>query len=319
MFWNIVLLANVAFLPFAASVLASAFHNGAGERAAVVFYGATFTIGSGLFNLTWHHTCKPGCSDQRSMTQPRGPSPADSSSARSCTPSARPSARSSRCWASCCSQHPARCSGYPSAAVPPGNATTPPQNPPAEPDLPHRQKRATPWRACWSPALPTDSDRWPPGSCSSRDTPSSSTPAARNARSTPARPCPNTRTSSSATWPASRASKRPPAAPTTATPSTPSSTTPASATPNPAASTPLTDWNTYSPSTCSPHTRSQPSWIRPSDWSTSAPGCTAMASRRSTTRNGRSWSSRRPPPRAGHQAWLAVSDEPTGVHLPTIG
>jgi hypothetical protein len=54
MYWNIVLLANVAFLSFAASVLALAFHNGTGERAAVVFYGATFGIGSGLFNLTWH-------------------------------------------------------------------------------------------------------------------------------------------------------------------------------------------------------------------------------------------------------------------------
>jgi uncharacterized membrane protein len=76
MFWNIVLLANIAFLPFAASVLASALRGGADERAAVVFYGATFAIGSGLFNLTWHHACRAklfgstiDASTQRAMTR----------------------------------------------------------------------------------------------------------------------------------------------------------------------------------------------------------------------------------------------------------
>jgi hypothetical protein len=56
--WPSYLAYAFTFLPFATSVLASAFHNGAGERAAVVFYGATFAIGSGLFNLTWHDACK---------------------------------------------------------------------------------------------------------------------------------------------------------------------------------------------------------------------------------------------------------------------
>jgi uncharacterized membrane protein len=57
-FFNTLLLMNVAFLPFVASVLAAAFHTGADERTAVVVYGVTFAVGSGLFNLTWHHACR---------------------------------------------------------------------------------------------------------------------------------------------------------------------------------------------------------------------------------------------------------------------
>ena len=53
LFLNTVLLMDIAFLPFAASVLASAFRDGAGERAAVVLHGITFEVAAILFNLIW--------------------------------------------------------------------------------------------------------------------------------------------------------------------------------------------------------------------------------------------------------------------------
>ncbi|RKN15011.1 DUF1211 domain-containing protein [Micromonospora musae] len=53
MFLNTLLLMDVAFLPFAASVLADAFHSGHGERSAVVFYGATIELAAILFNIIW--------------------------------------------------------------------------------------------------------------------------------------------------------------------------------------------------------------------------------------------------------------------------
>jgi hypothetical protein len=48
-----VLLMDVAFLPFAASVLAQAFQQGHGERTAVVFHGLAFELAAILFNLIW--------------------------------------------------------------------------------------------------------------------------------------------------------------------------------------------------------------------------------------------------------------------------
>lgn len=55
LFLNTLLLMDVAFIPFVAGVLASAFRNGAGERTAVVLYGATLVVGGIFFNTLWEH------------------------------------------------------------------------------------------------------------------------------------------------------------------------------------------------------------------------------------------------------------------------
>jgi uncharacterized membrane protein len=55
LFLNTVLLMDIAFLPFAASVLAKAFRDGQGQRAAVVFHGIAFEVAAILFNLIWWH------------------------------------------------------------------------------------------------------------------------------------------------------------------------------------------------------------------------------------------------------------------------
>jgi uncharacterized membrane protein len=55
LFLNAVLLMDIAFLPFAASVLANAFRDGQGERTAVVLHGLTFELAAGLFNVIWWH------------------------------------------------------------------------------------------------------------------------------------------------------------------------------------------------------------------------------------------------------------------------
>lgn len=53
LFLNTVLLMDIAFLPFAASVLARAFRDGQGQRAAVVFHGIAFEVAAILFNAIW--------------------------------------------------------------------------------------------------------------------------------------------------------------------------------------------------------------------------------------------------------------------------
>jgi uncharacterized membrane protein len=53
LFLNTVLLMDIAFLPFAASVLAAAFRTGHGQRTAVVFYGIVFELAAILFNVIW--------------------------------------------------------------------------------------------------------------------------------------------------------------------------------------------------------------------------------------------------------------------------
>jgi uncharacterized membrane protein len=53
LFLNTVLLMTIAFLPFAASVLAEAYRDGHGERTAVVLQGLVFVVAAGLFNLIW--------------------------------------------------------------------------------------------------------------------------------------------------------------------------------------------------------------------------------------------------------------------------
>jgi uncharacterized membrane protein len=55
LFLNTVLLMDIAFLPFSASVLAKAFRDGHGERIAVVFHGITFEVAAVLFNVMWWH------------------------------------------------------------------------------------------------------------------------------------------------------------------------------------------------------------------------------------------------------------------------
>jgi uncharacterized membrane protein len=55
LFLNTVLLMDIAFLPFAASVLAQAFHNGQGQRTAVVLHGLAFELAAILFNAIWEY------------------------------------------------------------------------------------------------------------------------------------------------------------------------------------------------------------------------------------------------------------------------
>jgi uncharacterized membrane protein len=55
LFLNTLLLMDIAFLPFAASVLSSAFRSGHGQRTAVVFYGISFELAALLFNLIWEY------------------------------------------------------------------------------------------------------------------------------------------------------------------------------------------------------------------------------------------------------------------------
>ncbi|MFJ9539142.1 TMEM175 family protein [Streptomyces sp. NPDC101225] len=53
LFLNTMLLMDVAFLPFAASVLAEAFRDGHGQRTAVVLHGIAFELAAVLFNVIW--------------------------------------------------------------------------------------------------------------------------------------------------------------------------------------------------------------------------------------------------------------------------
>ena len=55
LFLNVMLLMNVAFLPFVAAVLAAAFRSGESERGAVVLYGATLVVGGIFFNAIWEY------------------------------------------------------------------------------------------------------------------------------------------------------------------------------------------------------------------------------------------------------------------------
>jgi uncharacterized membrane protein len=62
---NTLLLMDIAFLPFAASVLADAFREGHGERTAVVFHGAAFELAAILFNVIWRYARR----DRRLLTE----------------------------------------------------------------------------------------------------------------------------------------------------------------------------------------------------------------------------------------------------------
>src|SRR5918996_1293838 len=52
---NTLLLMDIAFLPFAASVLSAAFRTGHGQRTAVVFHGLAFELAAILFNAIWEY------------------------------------------------------------------------------------------------------------------------------------------------------------------------------------------------------------------------------------------------------------------------
>jgi len=60
LFLNTVLLMDIAFLPFAASVLASSFRDGHGERTAVVLHGIAFELAAALFNVIWWYARRNG-------------------------------------------------------------------------------------------------------------------------------------------------------------------------------------------------------------------------------------------------------------------
>ncbi|WP_330342198.1 TMEM175 family protein [Streptomyces sp. NBC_00557] len=64
LFLNTVLLMDVAFLPFAASVLAQAFRDGHGQRIAVLLHGAAFELLAILFNVIWGYVRR----DRRLLT-----------------------------------------------------------------------------------------------------------------------------------------------------------------------------------------------------------------------------------------------------------
>jgi uncharacterized membrane protein len=53
LFLNTVLLMDIAFLPFAAAVLAEAFRDGQGQRTAIALHGMTFELAALLFNVIW--------------------------------------------------------------------------------------------------------------------------------------------------------------------------------------------------------------------------------------------------------------------------
>jgi uncharacterized membrane protein len=57
LFLNTLLLMDIAFLPFAASVLAAALRTGHGQRTAVVVHGTTFLLAAVLFNVIWGYAC----------------------------------------------------------------------------------------------------------------------------------------------------------------------------------------------------------------------------------------------------------------------
>ena len=69
MFVNTLLLMVVAFIPFTASVLASAFRNGAGESVAIALYGGNLVLGGLCFNGLWSHAYRANLMDDTVTTQ----------------------------------------------------------------------------------------------------------------------------------------------------------------------------------------------------------------------------------------------------------
>ena len=54
-FLNILLLANVSFLPFPTAILADALRTGHNQHVAAVLYGVTWTVGGVMFNAVWRY------------------------------------------------------------------------------------------------------------------------------------------------------------------------------------------------------------------------------------------------------------------------
>jgi uncharacterized membrane protein len=63
LFLNTLLLMDIAFLPFAASLLAGALESGHSLRTAVVFYGIALWTAALLFNIIWAHARHGGLLD----------------------------------------------------------------------------------------------------------------------------------------------------------------------------------------------------------------------------------------------------------------
>jgi uncharacterized membrane protein len=55
LFLNTLLLMDLALMPFTTAVLAQAFRDGEGQRAAVVVHGISFELAAILFNVIWRH------------------------------------------------------------------------------------------------------------------------------------------------------------------------------------------------------------------------------------------------------------------------
>jgi hypothetical protein len=96
LFLNTLLLMDIAFLPFAASVLAAAFRTGHGQRTAVVFHGLVFEVAAMLFNVIWGRTraMVTGCLAPPSI--PWGPQPSAGASG-----SPWPGSAPEPCWVPC--------------------------------------------------------------------------------------------------------------------------------------------------------------------------------------------------------------------------
>jgi hypothetical protein len=75
LFLNTVLLMDIAFLPFAAAVLAQAFRAGQSERTAVVLHGIAFLVAA-VLSMPSGSTCAiiSGCSPPLSILPARAPS-----------------------------------------------------------------------------------------------------------------------------------------------------------------------------------------------------------------------------------------------------
>jgi uncharacterized membrane protein len=58
MFLNTLLLMSVAFVPFAAAVLAGSFRSGEGERVAFLLFGSTLVVGGVIFNAIWQYALR---------------------------------------------------------------------------------------------------------------------------------------------------------------------------------------------------------------------------------------------------------------------
>jgi len=95
LFLNTVLLMEIAFLPFAASVLVQAFREGQGQRAAVVLHGIAFELAAILCNAIWEYARR----HHRLLVNTIDPPVREPSAGASGSPLA--GSPPEPCWASC--------------------------------------------------------------------------------------------------------------------------------------------------------------------------------------------------------------------------